>query len=255
MPASELGPRFAASLARDAAIRMAYGRLAVDAQRFLREALLVTLLPVPGAPPPVTSGGLFVTLSREVFRAQIGSDRAKRARWYAETVAAPKTSSGIASRNRLLNEPVANLAGRDRARTDILHEYFLPAEGLETFLAACRRVIPASRQDLLNVTLRYVQEDGTSALAYARGDRVAAVMLFSQKIAQADEEDMMAMTRRLIDAALDTGGSFYLPYRLHARREQVARAYPRLEEVVARKRHWDPGLLFRNTMWHRYFAP
>lgn len=255
MPASELGPRFAASLARDAAIRMAYGRLAVDAQRFLREALLVTLLPVPGAPPPVTSGGLFVTLSREVFRAQIGSDRAKRARWYAETVAAPKTSSGIASRNRLLNEPVANLAGRDRARTDILHEYFLPAEGLETFLAACRRAIPASRQDLLNVTLRYVQEDGTSALAYARGDRVAAVMLFSQKIAQADEEDMMAMTRRLIDAALDTGGSFYLPYRLHARREQVARAYPRLEEVVARKRHWDPGLLFRNTMWHRYFAP
>jgi FAD/FMN-containing dehydrogenase len=255
MPASELGPRFAASLARDAAIRMAYGRLAVDAQRFLREALLVTLTPVPGAPPPVTSGGLLVTLSREVFRAQIGSDRAKRARWYAETVAAPKTSSGIASRNRLLNEPVANLAGRDRTRTDILHEYFLPAEGLETFLAACRRVIPASRQDLLNVTLRYVREDGTSALAYARGDRVAAVMLFSQRIAQADEEDMMAMTRRLIDAALDAGGSFYLPYRLHARREQVARAYPRLEEVVARKRHWDPGLLFRNAMWHRYFAP
>jgi FAD/FMN-containing dehydrogenase len=255
MAAAQLGPRMAASLARDASIRMAYGRLAVDAKRFLREALLVTLRPVAGAPPPATSGGLFVTLSREVFRAQIGSDRAKRARWYAETVAGPKTSSGIASRNRLLNEPVANLAGRDRSRTDILHEYFLPAAGLEPFLAACRTVIPASRQDLLNVTLRYVQEDRTSALAYARGNRVAAVMLFSQKIAQADEEDMMAMTQRLIDAALDAGGSFYLPYRLHARRDQVTRAYPRLEEVVARKRHYDPGLLFRNTMWHRYLAP
>ena len=255
MPASQLGPRFGASWALDASIRMAYGRLAVDAQRFLREALLVTLRPVAGAPPPATSGGLFVTLSREVFRAQIGSDRAKRARWYAETVAGPRTSSGIASRNRFLNEPVANLAGRDRSRTDILHEYFLPAEGLEPFLVACRTVIPGSRQDLLNVTLRYVREDRTSALAYARGDRVAAVMLFSQKTTQADEEDMMAMTQRLIDAALDAGGSFYLPYRLHARRDQVARAYPRLDEVVARKRHYDPGLLFRNTMWHRYLAP
>jgi FAD/FMN-containing dehydrogenase len=150
---------------------------------------------------------------------------------------------------------VANLAGRDRTRTDILHEYFLPAEGLEPFLGACRTIIPASRQDLLNVTLRYVQEDRTSALAYARGNRVAAVLLFSQRMTQADEEDMMAMTRRLIDAALDAGGSFYLPYRLHARRDQVTRAYPRVEEVVARKRHYDPGLRFRNTMWHRYLAP
>jgi hypothetical protein len=234
---------------------MAYGRLAVDAQRFLREALLVTLRPVAGAPPAATSGGLFVSLSREVFRAQIGSDRAKRARWYAETVAGPKTSSGIASRNRLLNEPVANLAGRDRSRTDILHEYFLPAEGLEPFLVACRTMIPGSRQDLLNVTLRYVQEDRTSALAYARGNRVAAVMLFSQKMTPADEEDLVAMTQRLIDAALEAGGSFYLPYRLHARRDQVNAGLPADRGGGGPQAHYDPGLLLRNTMWHRYLAP
>jgi FAD/FMN-containing dehydrogenase len=254
MPAAEVGPRMVGVLGQDAAVRMAYGRLAVDARRFLREALLVTLRPVPGTPTPATSGGLMVSLSREVFRAQTGSDAAKRARWYAETVAGPKTSSGIASRNRLLNEPVANLAGRDRSRTDILHEYFLPPDGLEPFLAACRTIIPASRQDLLNVTLRYVQEDPVSVLAYAGGDRVAAVMLFSQRMSRSDEDDMGAMTRRLIDAAHEAGGSFYLPYRLHARRDQVARAYPRLEEFAARKRHYDPGLLFRNTMWTRYFT-
>jgi FAD/FMN-containing dehydrogenase len=254
MSATELGPRIGAAIARDPAVRMAYGRLAIDAQRFLREALLVTLRPVPGTPPPASSGGLMVSLSREVFRAQIGSDRAKRARWYAETVAAPKASSGIASRNRLLNEPVANLAGRDRSRTDILHEYFLPPDGLETFLATCRTAIPASRQDLLNVTLRYVETDRTSVLAYARAPRVAAVMLFSQAKTRADEDDMATMTRRLIDAALDAGGSFYLPYRLHARRDQMARAYPRLDEFVARKNHYDPQRLFRNMMWNRYLA-
>jgi FAD/FMN-containing dehydrogenase len=254
MPAAQLGPRMAAAVAQDRSVRMAYGRLAVDARRFLGEALLVSWRPVAGTPPAVTSGGLMVSLSREVFRAQIGSDAAKRARWYAETVAAPKASSGIASRNRLLNEPVANLAGRDRSRTDILHEYFLPPEGLEAFLADSRRIVLDSRQDLLNVTLRYVSADPTSVLAYAPAARVAAVLLFSQRMTRADDEDMAAMTVRLIDAALAAGGSFYLPYRLHARRDQVVRAYPRVEEFVAGKRHHDPGLLFRNTMWSRYFA-
>ncbi|HXH07083.1 MAG TPA: hypothetical protein VNI83_10880 [Vicinamibacterales bacterium] len=169
-------------------------------------------------------------------------------------MAAPKAAAATASRNRLLNEPVANLAGRDPTRTDILHEYFLPAERLEPFLAACRTIIPASRQDLLNVTLRYVRADPISVLAYAPAPRVAAVMLFSQRMTRADEEDMAAMTRRLIDATLDAGGRFYLPYRLHATREQVRSAYPRVEEFVMRKRHWDPGGLFRNTMWDRYFA-
>jgi FAD/FMN-containing dehydrogenase len=233
---------------------MAYGRLAVDAQRFRREALLITYRPVAGAPPAVTSGGLMVSVGREVFRAQVGSDAAKRARWYAETVANPKASSGIASRNRLLNEPVANLAGRDRSRTDILHEYFLPPDGLEPFLADCRRIVPASRQDLLNVTLRYVQEDRTSTLAYARGPRVAAVMLFSQRMTRVDEEDMAAMTQQIIDAALAAGGTYYLPYRPHARRDQLARAYPRAAEFVEAKRRLDPGLLFRNELWTRYLA-
>ena len=54
--------------------------------------------------------------------------------------------------------------------------------------------------------------------------------------------------------ALDAGGSFYLPYRLHARRDQVARAYPRLEEFRDRKHRYDPGLLFRNLMWSHYFG-
>jgi len=34
------------------------------------------------------------------------------------------------------------------------------------------------------------------------------------------------MTRQLIEAALDQHGSFYLPYRAHATREQLERAYP-----------------------------
>ena len=65
---------------------------------------------------------------------------------------------------------------------------------------------------------------------------------------------MAAMTERLTDAVLGLGGSFYLPYRLHARLDQIRTAYPRLDAFIARKRHYDPQLRFRNLMWDKYFA-
>ena len=52
------------------------------------------------------------SLSREIYRAQIGHEWAKRARWYAETTLSPSLSRGIATRNTLMDEPVANLTGR-----------------------------------------------------------------------------------------------------------------------------------------------
>lgn len=254
MPAAEFSGRFVEAIERDTNVQMAYGRLSVHADAFLREAILATYRVVPGTPRAVRSGGLVTTVARDIFRGQTGSETGKRKRWHVETVIGPAAAAAATSRNRLLNEPVASLAGRDLSRTDILHEYFLPPEGLEDFLAAARKIIPGSRQDLLNVTLRYLSQDRVSLLAYAHAPRVAAVMLFSQAMTRADDEDMRALTERLIDAALDSSGSFYLPYRLHARPDQLRRAYPRLAEFISLKHRHDPQLLFRNVLWDRYFG-
>jgi len=196
----------------------------------------------------VADGGLV----RQVFRAQTGSEAGKRFRWWAETRLVP--DGAAATRNSLMNLPVAIFAGNDPRRTDILHEYFVPPEALNAFLGDCRRIIPASRQDLLNLTLRWVEADRLSALTFTPGPRIALVMLFSQRISAADEADMQAMTRDLIDAALGSGGSFYLPYRLHARQDQLLKAYPGLPEVMAFKRRHDPDLRFRNQMWDHWVS-
>ena len=37
-------------------------------------------------------------------------------------------------------------------------------------------------------------------------------------------------------------------------RDQVRAAYPRLDAFIAKKRHYDPQLRFRNLMWDKYFA-
>ena len=50
---------------------------------------------------------------------------------------------------------------------------------------------------------------------------------------------MAALTERLIGAVLAIGGSFYLPYRLHARGDQLRKAYPRLDGFIAGKREYD----------------
>jgi FAD/FMN-containing dehydrogenase len=243
--------------ASDPSVRMLYGRLSVAREGFLREALLVAYAQAPQQPvrlPSPKNSSAFALVSREIFRAQIGSERGKRARWMAETRLMPKVGQVALTRNTLLNEPVAALADRDSSRTDILHEYFLAPDRLNDFLAACREIIPAHRQDLLNVTLRYVDADSSSVLTYAPQARIAAVMLFVQKRTAEADDDMRAMTVKLIDRTLAVGGSYYLPYRLHATREQMRAAYPRFDEFVTAKRRYDPQLRFRNALWDRHFA-
>ncbi len=104
------------------------------------------------------------------------------------------------------------------------------------------------------MTLRYVAADDTAVLAYAPAPRVAAVMSFSQEIGPEGEVEMMQITERLIDRAINLGGTFYLPYRLHALRDQLLSAYPGAETFAERKRFYDPKLLFRNALWDTYFA-
>jgi len=256
LAAEQLPPRLLAS-ASDPAVQMLYGRLSVARANFLRDALLVAFTQAPRRPtklPPVKHSATYALASRNLFRAQIGSETGKQARWLAETELTARIGRAGLTRNTLLDSPVAALADRNPARTDILHEYFLPPDRFDDFLAACRAIIPAHRQDLLNVTLRFVEPDPISVLAYAPARRIAAVMLFVQNRTPEADADMRAMTERLIERALALGGSYYLPYRLHARKDQLQTAYPRIEEFVAAKRRYDPHLRFRNAFWDHYLA-
>lgn len=257
IPANEFASKFVAA-SRDPAVKMMYGRLNVARQTFFSEAQMTTyrVEPVPAAGLPSASrgGGSLTGLSREIYRAQTGWEGMKKIRWFAETVAGPSVSSGLATRNNLMNEPVSNLEGRDHARTDILHEYFVAPDRFNEFLEGCRQIIPKAHAEFLNVTLRYVEQDNTSVLAFAKTNRIAAVMSFSQAMTPEGEADMIRTTEALIEMVGSLGGSFYLPYRLHARADQIESIYPRVGHFVERKRHYDPALLFRNLMWDAYLA-
>ncbi len=255
MPATEFGTRFIAALeAGD--VPMAYGRLNVDRANFFQHALLITYHETEDQRdlPPASGSGLASKLARHVYRAQLGNERIKRLRWWTETDVGPRLAGGEVTRNSLINEPVITLDDRDPTRTDILHEYFVSPDRFPDFVAICQQVIPASYQEFLNVTLRFIDTDPDSWLAYAPVPRIAAVMSFSQEMTTRAEADMARMTRELIDGITGIGGTYYLPYRPHATVGQLARAYPRAGEFASAKRELDPTLTFGNNLWDRYLS-
>lgn len=254
VPAADFGGKFADAATQSPPNQMAFGRMNVAIDDFLDEAVIVTYRQSEAQTdlPSATGSGLLGFASRKILRAQLGSDRMKDLRWKIEIGIAPILTGGTVTRNSLINNPVIALEDRDPGRSDILHEYFVAPSRFADFVAACQAVIPSSYQELLNVTLRYVDTDDESVLAYATEPRIAAVMLFSQEKTLRGEADMTRMTRALIEAVLEMGGTYYLPYRLHATAEQFARGYAGLSQFVACKRARDPTLVFRNALWDQY---
>ncbi len=253
LPAEDFGPAFEAALA-DENVNMAYGRLNVDRSRFFEDALLITYRPSADQDdlPAASGSGIVSKLSGDVYRAQLGNERIKRFRWWMETGPGAMVGGGAMTRNSLINEPVATLDDGDPKRTDILHEYFIAPARFPEFLEVCRAVIPNSYQEMLNVTLRFVDTDAESYLAYARVPRIAAVMSFSQEMTERAEADMARLTRDLIDGITAIGGNYYLPYRPHATVDQLVRAYPKAPDFAAAKRAIDPDLVFRSNLWDQY---
>jgi FAD/FMN-containing dehydrogenase len=223
-------------------------------KRFLREAILSVFR---GAPcnaedvPPLRSAG-YRTLRRSIYRAQIGSKVGKGFRWEMEKTASARLKGKYFSRNQLLNEGADVYQEHNAGRTDILHEYFLPSDECAAFLRRVRAILPRYEVDLMNVTVRNVLEDKDTYMRYATGSRFAFVMLFNQPMTDQAKKQMQAATRDLIDAVLELGGCYYLPYRPHATVEQFDRAYPQAKEFFAKKRQHDPTEMFQNRFYARY---
>ena len=238
----------------DPAVTMAYGRLNVERESFFEHARLATYRQTKDQNdlPAASGSGWMSHVAGRLYRAQLGNEPLKTFRWWNETSLLPAIGGGEATRNSLINEPVVTLDDRNPDRTDILHEYFVSFDAFDSFLEACREVIPASYQEFLNVTLRYIAQDDQSTLSYATRPRIAAVMSFSQEMTLRAEADMRRMTETLIDRIAASGGAYYLPYRPHARLDQMATVYSSAADFAAAKRTIDPQLILRNNLWDSY---
>ncbi len=244
---------------------LAYGRLSIaPGPWFLREARIIRFntVPAPADSAPVNTvaenGGSYglksteIALARAVFRASAGSDFGKLVRWTIERWHGQ--THRVLSRNGVLQTPSTWFANRDPRFTEILHEYFVPPDQLTAFLDRIRpRLRNRSAQiDLLNVTVRKVRRDDVTDQAYAREDVFSLVFLFRYRTTINADAGMAELTRGLIDDALASHGTYYLPYRPHATVDQFRRAYPGYAKVAALKRACDPHETFQSDFYEKY---
>jgi FAD/FMN-containing dehydrogenase len=155
------------------------------------------------------------------------------------------------SRNQEMYDGMEYLKNK-LADTDILQEYFVPQEKMAAFIDGLRTTVQANGANLLNITIRIVHADTTTALPYAKGDRFAFVLYFNQKLNEEESRILQKTTTDLIDVATNLGGTFYLPYQLYYSQEQLHRAYPEVDFFLAVKKKYDPDELLVNKWYEKY---
>ena len=255
VPVDDALATFDAKVRGRTGVEMVYARMNIAPDSFMKDVIINAFFRDPDDEIPALADPGMIELKRAVFRGSAKSDYGKGLRWTAETRLQPLLADTIFSRNQLLNEGVEVFENRSADSTDILHEYFVPRHQLVGFVEAMRRIIPQHDANLINVTIRVVNEDHDTFLRYADQPMIAFVMLFVQDRTGSGETRMQALTQELIDAALEHEGRYYLPYRLHATPEQFHRAYPQAREFFDRKREYDPEDLFQNRFYIKYGEP
>jgi FAD/FMN-containing dehydrogenase len=176
-------------------------------------------------------------------------------RWLQRRMIDPWFFAGepVTWRNYEASRDVAELEpATRRSSTYLLQEYFVPIDRFDAFVSGMRSVLQDHDVNVVNVSVRHAIQDPGSLLAWARSEVFAFVIYYKQRTDPGSRRAAEAWTRDLIDVALNHGGSYYLPYQIHATGQQFRRAYPNADRYFALKARLDPTNKFRNQLLDAY---
>lgn len=136
--------------------------------------------------------------------------------------------------------------------TYVLQEYFVPIESFDGFLSKMRSTFTKHDVNVINVSIRHAKPDSTTYLSWSPKETFSFVVYYRQATNEVAQKKVGEWTRELVDATLSVGGTYYLPYQIHATPEQFKKAYPGHVKFFAVKRKVDPSGKFRNKLWDRH---
>jgi FAD/FMN-containing dehydrogenase len=135
--------------------------------------------------------------------------------------------------------------------TEMIAELYVPRPALTAFLEAVRADLRQHAAQLIYGTIRLIEKDDESFLAWAREPWVCVVMNLHVDHHESGLRKAADDFRRLIDRAVELGGSYYLTYHRWASRRQVETCYPQMPEFLRLKRRYDPDEVFQSD-WYRH---
>ncbi|MGO9934953.1 MAG: FAD-binding oxidoreductase [Steroidobacteraceae bacterium] len=136
--------------------------------------------------------------------------------------------------------------------TEMITELYVPRHRLTAFMAAVREDFRLHDVNFIYGTIRLIQRDRDAFLKWAKDDYACVIFNLHVDHDPPGIERAGKDFRRLIDRAIEQGGSYFLTYHRFARRDQVLRCYPEFPEFLRRKRHWDPDGRFASD-WSRHY--
>ncbi|HEX3037204.1 MAG TPA: FAD-binding oxidoreductase [Thermodesulfobacteriota bacterium] len=145
--------------------------------------------------------------------------------------------------DRMLNSPESS---------DITTEVYVSREELTEFIGEVREYLRKNPVNNVFGDIGVLEQDDESFLSYAR-QRYTGVG-FNVHTVHSPEgiEHTRQAYRRLIDMAIQHGGSYYLTHHKFATPEQVKTCYPQFAEFLRLKKQYDPEEQFQSD-WYRYY--
>ena len=137
------------------------------------------------------------------------------------------------------------------AASEMITETYVPRDALPRFMAEVREDFRRGGTELIYGTVRLIERDDESFLAWAKEPYACVVFNLCVRHDAAGLVRAGEDFRRLIDRALEFGGSYYLTYHRWATRAQTLACYPQMPEFLRLKQRHDPADLFQSD-WYRH---
>jgi FAD/FMN-containing dehydrogenase len=136
--------------------------------------------------------------------------------------------------------------------TEMISEVYVRRPDLPEFLAELRTDFRRNRVDLIYGSVRLIERDDETFLAWAREPWACTVLNLHVVHTPGGIARAAADFRRLIDHAIRRGGSYFLTYHRWATRAQVEACYPQFPVWLRLKRRFDPEERFQSD-WYRHY--
>lgn len=227
------------------------------ADDFLRRGIFSCYRPVdPDTPMPEAER----QLTADDWRALIELSHADRRRGVDAYTAYYLTTNGQVywSDTHQLSEYVDDYHGWLESRlgrprgSEIITEIYVPRPTFTGFLEEAAADFRAYAVELIYGTIRFVERDGETFLAWAREPYACIIFNLCTEHSPAGLERAARAFRHLIDLAIRHDGSYYLTYHRFATRQRVEACYPQFAEFLRHKLRYDPDERFQSD-WYRHY--
>jgi len=150
------------------------------------------------------------------------------------------------------HEALDKQLGAVEKATEMITEIYVLRTELARFLEDVRKDVRDNNVNVIFGTLRLVEKDEESFLAWAKERYVC--IIFNLHVAHTPDGLQKAASdfRRLIDRGIQHGGSYYLTYHRWATRKQVETCYPQFPEFLRLKKKYDLDERFQSD-WYRHY--